>query len=812
MWRFRRRKKVHFFSRFIILLFVFCRATAPAVVDAALEPFQDRTVSLLLERDREKTLAVADLQQTAASFSYGQALVARKIAAAAPDGVAPSAVFSVWRKIAGIKISYKAAELLGRLYALQWLEPAQAMLLLEKISPLPHRALETLELLVRHGHVTAYFPEALLPLLTSMKDTAHWAAQQYFSRVPPQPSRLVADLAAINGLSSNSAVALESCLGKMDGSVAPPALLSLLSGRPDAAAWAVATMCRTSRRSLAEEIGFAHSFLLQPPEERTTRYLAMSDTEKSFALHLYEGAAGWAVGRLNRLHGVTDGIGAEFNDNFLFVMPDDELLVLFHDLAGNAAADLTMEMERARQQQDRKAMVRLLKKVARDTRRALVRQLSDVELFVLLAVGEPLYDSSFRDVVVPELLSRRVSHAGIMAMAKRLDPRELLLDRVLVNLARRGVLLRFLGKSPAEEKKTVQRINAIAFSSVEGALDFSVSLERIVPALSPNARLLLVEGLAAAVDNCGDPTLRQLFATMAVFFQEQLSRQEKNPARISRILASLSRDALVTAAPFASWAADGKIRGLSMFQADDDGWRSFDGFCRELLQRGYRPEMAADLPPAVGTVYDHELRATVAQVTRTTPHLLRLVHRLLYYGGGAVDFVRDRQGVKLVQTVSLNLGEERQQQILRWYLSDGMEILSQRGHSYWRRSQILAPMASLRNANRLPTPVAVPRRFVSLGSCGSMKAYWETVRLFDGSADVLATVGVGASRVNDLFTILLAEFAAAHPASTWGDVREKLAPVFDRWHGRGYIAPWNLPYYLGRTLSRTKAHTDSRQN
>lgn len=794
-------------------MLVFFAATAPAAIGGTLEPFQERTVSVLLARDRENTLAVADLQETAASFSYGQAQIARKIAAAAPDSVSAATVFTVWRKIAGTKISYKAAELLGRLYELQGVDPAQAMSLLEKISPMPHRALKTLELLVQHAHVTACFPDGLLSLLISMKDTAHWAARQYFSRVPPQPDRLVADLAAINGLSPNSAVALEACLEKADGSFAQPTvLLSLLSGHRDAAAWAVATLCRTSRRSLTEEIGFAQSFLLQPPEERTTRYLAMSDPEKSFALHLYEKAVGWTEGRLNRLHAVTDGIGAEFSDNFLFVMSVDELQELFHDLAGNAATPLTMEMERARQEQDRKAMVRLLKKIAHDTRRALVRRLSDVELYVLLAAGNHLYDSSFRDVVVPELLARPVARGGIIAVAEKVDPAGSYLDQAVTNLARRGVLLRFLGKSPAEEKKTVHRINAIAFSSVEGVLDFSVSLERIVPVLSPDARLLLVKGLADAAVNRDDPTLRQLLATMAAFFQQELHRQGKNSAGISRILASLSSKSLVPSAPFASWVADGTIRGLSVFQADDDGWRSFVGFCRELLQRGYRPEMAVDFPHAVETAYDHELRATVAQLSETKPHLLRLVHRLLYYGGGAVDFVRDRKGVKLVQTVSLNLGEERQQQVLRWYLSGGIEILSQRGHSYWRGSQILAPMEEIRQANRLPVPDAAPRRFISLGSCGSMKAYWQTVRLFDGSADVLATVGVGASRVNDLFTIQLAEFAAAHPASTWNDAREKLAPVFDRWHGRGYIAPGNLPYYLGRTLSRTKAHTVTEQN
>ena len=146
----------------------------------------------------------------------------------------------------------------------------------------------------------------------------------------------------------------------------------------------------------------------------------------------------------------------------------------------------------------------------------------------------------------------------------------------------------------------------------------------------------------------------------------------------------------------------------------------------------------------------------------------------------SVAFVKKLHGITIRHSLYVYAGDLQQQQLMKRYLLGGDEMFAQRGHSYWRSEQITDPLTALKRDKQISDHTLTSKqRFLSLGSCGGVKAYTRLTKMFDGHVDILATIGTGMAIINDPYNWNFFEIVAKNPSSiTWKDVAEKSSFIF----------------------------------
>jgi hypothetical protein len=178
------------------------------------------------------------------------------------------------------------------------------------------------------------------------------------------------------------------------------------------------------------------------------------------------------------------------------------------------------------------------------------------------------------------------------------------------------------------------------------------------------------------------------------------------------------------------------------------------------------------------------------------------LYRLSLSGPLIVEYYKTVNGIELTHAVTVYQNKETQRRLLRKFLTSGMEMFAQRGHSYWREEQLLVPMRELLAAGEM-THGDIPdiNRFLSIGSCGGIRIYSELNRLFDNTIDIFATVGTGKAIVNDPYNQRLFEIIAASPDRLdWDEVSTQLDPIFAEGRGSDYLQPGSLPAILHKMM------------
>jgi hypothetical protein len=131
-------------------------------------------------------------------------------------------------------------------------------------------------------------------------------------------------------------------------------------------------------------------------------------------------------------------------------------------------------------------------------------------------------------------------------------------------------------------------------------------------------------------------------------------------------------------------------------------------------------------------------------------------------------------------------------------------MFAQRGHSYWRSEQLIDPIAKLIEEGDVTNQdLARKQRFMSLGSCGGIRAYSELANLFNNNVDILATVGTGKAVVNNPYNQFLFEAVAnGNRDLSWDDVAEKSSRIFKQGLGEDYLQPGSLPAILHKIMDQ----------
>ncbi len=257
-----------------------------------------------------------------------------------------------------------------------------------------------------------------------------------------------------------------------------------------------------------------------------------------------------------------------------------------------------------------------------------------------------------------------------------------------------------------------------------------------------------------------------------------------------------------TRTPFAEWRADGRLRSLSVFQDDDDGRSSLLSNCRTLLANGYRPQVSTHYSPSgLSAAASASAQSAVKSIGAGGDGLGRLL-RLCAANPLVIDWNRSVAGLEISHSVFVYQGKATQQHLLARFLKGGSEMFAQRGHSYWRREQLIDPLKELLAKGTVTAAdIGAKQRFLSIGSCGGIRAYSDLNRIFHNHVDILATIGTGKTTVNNPYNQQFFEIIARNGGNlSWEELARQSAGIFHANRADDYLQPGSLPAILHKIM------------
>ncbi|MCI5210734.1 MAG: hypothetical protein D3910_18545, partial [Candidatus Electrothrix sp. ATG2] len=258
--------------------------------------------------------------------------------------------------------------------------------------------------------------------------------------------------------------------------------------------------------------------------------------------------------------------------------------------------------------------------------------------------------------------------------------------------------------------------------------------------------------------------------------------------------------------PFREWKEDKRLGSISIFHPDDDGRKSFVSNAQTLLKHGYRMAFSTQYTPYQDASTQKKSKSSIrrARSGKGLATLFNTMRRNPF----AVAFIKKVNGITISHAVYVYADEANQQLLMKRFLQGDDEMFAQRGHSYWRSEQITDPLEKLRENKQITASDLTKRqRFLSLGSCGGVKAYTKLTRMFLGHIDILATIGTGMALINDPYNRNFFEIVAKNPSTiTWEDMAVKSSFIFAKGRGQDYLQPGCLTAILHKILDEERAN------
>ncbi len=218
------------------------------------------------------------------------------------------------------------------------------------------------------------------------------------------------------------------------------------------------------------------------------------------------------------------------------------------------------------------------------------------------------------------------------------------------------------------------------------------------------------------------------------------------------------------------------------------------------MAHGYRPRVSTSfsLPGANAGA------ASIKGLLGSPSQNLSQIHAVQSRYPVVLDWVKQINGIEVSHSVEVYHNAALQQELLRQFLTGGHEMFAQRGHSYWRKEQLLDPLQELmKNQAISEADLVNKQRFLSLGSCGGIRAYSELATFFHNKVDILATVGTGKAIINDPYNQLLFELVASRGNGlSWKAVSDQAALIFKHGMGEEYLQPGSLPAILHKIMDQ----------
>jgi hypothetical protein len=615
-----------------------------------------------------------------------------------------------------------------------------------------------------------------LDLVESMGERQRWAAEQQCRIRRITPEEALAGMAEIRSLSASDA-------------------------------WNARSLFTLPEMTAKLAASWLNGYFRIPEKAREQAFRRMPDKDKTLLLQVFASASDYPLWQINNLHDITDNLGREIGSGTLSGYSGERLLGLMHRLHPLVQQRFGPQMRRLLAAGDRGGAIATLRQATAAARKQTAADLTSANIYVLLAYGSDLYDSSFRDILVPVLKNRIAADYGddLLSFLVATDPESIFASDCIASLAQKGKLTVFFPPDPERQKKVLDLVARSALQNEFSLILFSATFSRLLETIDPPARSYLTGLLLDAArrgDNVFSRQVRIILQYYLNEYPELLAPGDK--IRIAEMLAALGAIDLApfTRTPFAEWRSDGSLRSLSVFQDDDDGRSSFLSNCRTLLAGGYRPQVSSRYPMSGLSASAAGSARAAVQTIRAGGDGLGSLLRLSIAHPLVIDWTRTVSGIEIAHSVFVYQGKTTQQQLLALFLKGGSEMFAQRGHSYWRRDQLIDPLKTLLERGTVTaSDLQAKQRFLSIGSCGGIRAYSELNRIFHNHVDILATIGTGKTTVNNPYNQQFFEIIAKGGGDlSWEEVARRSAGIFRTNHAEDYLQPGSLPAILHKIM------------
>ena len=712
-----------------------------------------------------------------------------------------------WSLLLRTDLSYEQVLCFEQWSNLEGITVDLALAALAEIKSLGYEAGRSFALYCALSRVTPEHALKTIPLLGKLNDVRNQALQGLFSvqgisaeqaldgigriaRMHEHQARATGAFARISGMT----------MAKVKDGVDLILLLSTDN------AWNAGTLFRAKDMTADEGWFWLVAYFANPTPVQEQQFRTLSAERKATLVRaMYEGGTE-LVWKINNLHAITDWYGLEIANAELQGYSAKQLQGRFEMLSPQVRSRFGDRFYGAGSNATR---IALLKEATAADRVETARQLTTANMYALLSQGSELYDSSFRNILVPVLQEHVAKSFGnnLLVFLKATDPGNQLVSSFIVSLAQKGKMTAFFPNDPREQEQILELVSASAFKDEDSVLLFSATFMHLLEVLSPSARTYLITRMTEQADQ-GTATYARLIRVILQYYLEEFPGL-LGPSDKSRISGLIARHGAVNlrlylVTPFSEWKADGNLNSISVFHPDDDGRDSFLSNARTLIASGYRLTLSEEFTlDALGESQRRQAHALVRAGGADLSSLFAAMRRSPF----AVSFVRTVNGVTINHAAFVFSGEQNQEQLMARFILGGAEMFAQRGHSYWRSEQITDPLAKLMKAGRLTDAnLLAKQRFLSLGSCGGVKSYTHLNQMFKGHVDILATIGTGLATINDPYNKNFFEVIAGKPASiSWKDLAGELAFIFQSGQGRDYLQPGSLPAIMHKILDEEKA-------
>ena len=711
-----------------------------------------------------------------------------------------------WESLLSLQLSYEQVLSFELWSELGGVTIELALTALPEIQSLSYEAGKSFRRYCSLPRITPDHALKTIPLLNRLDDAQNQAVQRLFAIEDINAEQALDGLGAIALLHKNKARAAEAFAGikGMNIETMNDALpLTKVLNQDDA--WNAGTLFFNDSMTPDEAWFWLTGYFANPTKVQEKQFHKLSTKRKETLIKAFYDGGEELIWKINNLHAVTDRFGFEISNHELKNYSVKQIQNRFEALSPQVKSRFGNNFYRSGNKNTKTA---ILKKATSAERSETAHRLTSANIYALLSQGSELYDSSFRNILVP-VLKKYVENFfanNLLVFIHATDPGNSLVSNFIVSLAQKGKLTTFFPDNSREQEQILDLVAQSAFKNEDSIILFSATFMYLLEVLEPSARTFLINKMSQQADN-GTATYAKLITVILQYYLQEnpqlLSATDKTI--ITRLVVRHGAINLhrYLATPFDQWKADGTLNSISVFHPDDDGRDSFLSNAGMLLKSGYVIKLSEQftvdhLNEKLRKEVDGLIRIALKKPTKGLPRLFSSMQRNHF----SVSFVRNVGGLTINHSAFVYSGEKNQEKLIERFILSGTEMFAQRGHSYWRSEQITDPMTKLLNDGRLNDKnLEAKQRFLSLGSCGGVKAYTRLSKMFLGHVDILATIGTGLAVINDPYNKSFFEIIAKNPSTiSWKDMTNKLAFIFKGGHGRDYLQPGSLPAILHKII------------
>ena len=734
------------------------------------------------------------------------------------DSISAAELVASLERLVYEKISFDNLQLLERFVSLEGADATISWQFLDKLAKLDYSKGRVMTGFALVDVISAPELLALVSRVEAMPEPAAWALKAFLLLPGHGRQDISSAIDILNRMNKQQQWAVEQCCRIKDiNAFHAMEIIRMLPALSRTDAWNAKGLFKQDGISPQTARSWVKYYFSEDQAQKEWLFFARTPAEKALFLRGLAEASDYQTWKINDLHSVTDERGREISAAALRGASKSYLTTLFHRPDWKTQGKFKAAFSNALYSGKKGTAINILRKATGKARVQAAHDVTTVHIYILLSKGSELYDSSFRDILVPILYDRITQRfqGNLLKFLLAVDPENNHVSDFIISLAQRGKLAVFFPVDQEEQQRVLDLVTKSAFQDENSLILFSATFMKLLETIEPKTRTYLIGEMLSAIreqNTIFTIQLRVILQYYLQYYAEFVGEVDEIRIRMMMYEYGAVPLQLYTKTAFKEWKSDGRLSSLSVFHHDDDGRQSYSSNCRYLSKNGYRPRVSNFYNFGVSGGVLAQAKQLTRSYAASPGASLKKLFRLQMQYPFAVDWVKRVNGVEISHSVFIFQGEAMQQELLKQFIQGGHEMFAQRGHSYWRSEQLIDPIAKLIEEGGITSEdLAAKQRFMSLGSCGGIRAYSELANLFNHNVDILATVGTGKAVVNNPYNQFLFEaVASGNKDLSWDDVADQSARIFKQGLGEDYLQPGSLPAILHKIMDQktTKNGTD----